>query len=249
MRDLVLAVDIGNSSCKLAIFEGDVIAQTWRLPTAALNRQIQGLLEPIQQRVSATVVGSVVSSATSVCESALQELGIAPFVVTSATRLPIRNEYATPHTVGVDRLANAVGAYVTPGAPAIVVDVGTAVTIDVLTETNGFAGGAIWAGPDLIAAALTNNTAALPQVEIQGSVNAIAKTTEEGIRAGIVFGLAGGIERLVKEVCQQLGYTPLVVATGGGARHLKGVCSVVDQFNPDLTLVGLKRIFDHNSVT
>jgi len=155
--------------------------------------------------------------------------------------VPIATSVDHPEQVGVDRLLAALAAWGDGGGPVIVIDVGTAVTVDTVDAAGRFLGGSILPGPSLAARALRQGTASLPEVDLAAAppAGAIGRDTESAIRAGLVLGAAGAVERLVAEQRRALGGQATVVATGGGLDLLRGALGCIDDVRPDLVLEGL----------
>ncbi len=253
---MLLVADIGNTNVVIGLFEGDKICGRWRLASDTRRTAdeygvfIEMLLSRAQggsDRIEAAVVGSVVPVLSDVIDSALRQNCHAPvFHVTHATPMPVANKYAKPQEVGVDRLANAVASVQLYGAPIIAVDVGTAVTLDVVSKDQEYLGGAILPGIELSAEALARRTARLPRVAPHEPHHAIGRTTVESIRSGLLHGLAGAVDRLIEEIWKELGYETKTIATGGLASSVTSRSHIVKEQNEDLTLIGLKEIYSAN---
>lgn len=141
--------------------------------------------------------------------------------------------------VGADRLANAAAAHEEFGGGCVIVDAGTAITVDAVSRDGAFLGGAILPGVRLCAAALARGTALLPELDPDRSDAAIGLTTEDAVASGLLRGLAGAVDRLVAEVGAELGETYQVIATGGDADRLAPHCDAGIELRPHLTLSGL----------
>ncbi|HSP41391.1 MAG TPA: type III pantothenate kinase, partial [Luteolibacter sp.] len=151
-------------------------------------------------------------------------------------------DYPLPAQIGADRLANAVGVLHRHGAPAIVIDFGTAVTFDVISSAPAYCGGVIAPGLGAMSAYLPGKTALLPVIELEEPAAAIGKSTAQAMLAGAVYGYRGMIREIIARIRAELGGDPKIVATGGDAaliaRGLKEIAAV----DPDLTLDGLRRV-------
>lgn len=166
--------------------------------------------------------------------------GLRPLRFPQDVPAPIGNLYQPPDALGADRLADAVAAYIEFGSPSIIVDAGTAVTIDAVGgESPAFLGGSILPGLRLAANALARGTALLPDVDVSDTGSALAASTADAIRAGVVRGLAGAIDRLVADITAQLGKPAPVILTGGDASRLCELCRTQTHLRPHLTLSGL----------
>lgn len=153
-----------------------------------------------------------------------------------------------PREVGADRIANAVGAHhLYPDDPAVIVDFGTAITVDALSARGEYLGGAIAAGIDTMATALFAATAQINRVELVAPPGAIGKSTTASVQSGIIYGTAGMVDGLVERVIKELGGHARVIATGGFALAMAVHCHRLEQVEPRLTLLGLRLIFERNT--
>ena len=161
------------------------------------------------------------------------------------TGLNIR--YENPRELGSDRIANAVAVSALYGGPAIFIDFGTATTYGVVSDKNEFLGGAIGAGLRMMNAALSNGTAKLPSIELVVPQHVIGRTTVTNIQSGILYGYIGSVEKIVAHMKKELGRPDAkVIATGGMAHLVKANSDVIDEINPNLTLEGLRLIYEKN---
>jgi type III pantothenate kinase len=184
---------------------------------------------------------SVVPTLTGEFAGALTQLaGSPPLIVDHQTDLGIVNRYREPSAVGPDRLANAVAARDLYGAPAIVVDLGTATTFDVVNARGEYLGGIIAPGIATSADVLFRRAARLQRVELAPPKRAIGRSTEESIRSGIVLGNAILIDGLVARIAAEIGAKPLVIATGGYVDLVRGIARSIEVVDLALTLKGLK---------
>lgn len=250
---MILAVDVGNTNIVLGLFSEDQLVGRWRLSsdTRRTADEYSVLIEALISRTCPQcrtdmeiVLGSVVPVLSDTIDAALRRLfACKPFHVTYATPMPVANRYGKPNEVGVDRLADAVGASLLYGAPIVIVDAGTAVTLDVVSRDNEYLGGAILPGIEISAEALAKRTARLPRVAPHEPQHAIGRTTVESIRAGLLHGMVGAIDRLIELIWQELGYETKTVATGGLASAITSRSLHVREACEDLTLVGLREIY------
>jgi type III pantothenate kinase len=160
------------------------------------------------------------------------------------TGMPIR--YDNPHEVGADRIVNGVAAYEAHGGPVVVVDFGTATTIDVISKKGEYLGGAIAPGVETSAEALFNKAARLSKVDLEAPLKAIGTNTRESVQAGLMLGEAAMVDGLVRRVWSELGTETPVVATGGLAPTMAPLCDTVSDVDVDLTLLGLHMIYERN---
>ena len=217
------------------------MVETGSLPTASLGAGLPGLIGRLQPESAS--LASVVPGATAVAWGLLGGLPEAHHLRHDTVR-GLGFDYPSPAEVGQDRLANCIGAQVMAGAPAVVVDMGTATTFDVLTA-KGYAGGVIAPGLSVMTSYLHGRTALLPELDpnsIRGGT-AIGKSTAEAMRAGCALGFAGMIERILDNLLAELATqgvpSPALLATGGTADFLPPALASRLRREPHLTLVGL----------
>lgn len=254
---MLLAIDVGNTQTTLGVFEGDKLFRTWRYSTNKdetgdeLAVTIQGLLSLANLSLS-SIDGLVVSSVVPHCTQALIEMAkchfsFEPLVVKPGIKTGLSILYENPLEVGADRIANAVGAKELFGAPAIVVDFGTATTFDVLSPAGEYIGGAIAPGVELAAEALFTRAARLSRIDLSVPPKAIGRNTQHSLQSGILLGFAGLVDSLVKKIQQENGFESKVIGTGGLVLLMKPLCETIQLVEPDLTLWGLKFIWGKNA--
>jgi type III pantothenate kinase len=222
---VIIAVDIGNSAAKAALVEGDDVHAAGRLDTAGasaadLAEGLGTLLESAPERPERIVAVSVVDRWTERLELAADELSL-PLVVAGASNIPMATALLRPDRAGPDRLLAAWAASLRHGAPVIVVDLGTATTVDVVDPDGFFLGGAILPGLGLAAESLAEGTARLPHVELELPETAIGVDTAGAIQGGIVIGHLGAVRELVTRMRSRLGEAA-APGQGGGARGQGG---------------------------
>lgn len=224
---MLLVIDAGNSDTVAGLFDGDELIAHRRIPTdhAHADRELVGVL------IGDGVDGVVVATAGPVLDAGYHA------VVTDLTGRPPIVVPAAP--VGADRLADAAAAFALVGGPCIVVDMGTATTVDVVSPSGGWAGGAIAPGIGISVAALTENADRLPVIDLHAPADAIQRDTAEAIRSGAVFGHAAMVDGLVTRFRGELGVELPVVATGGYSDVVAPHCRTVTHVDPWLTLRGL----------
>ena len=157
---------------------------------------------------------------------------------------PIALQVTEPDAVGPDRIANALAGRTLHGSPCIVVDLGTATTFDCVSKQGAFVGGAIAPGLSTAAEELFRRAARLSNVELRRPERAVARTTAENLRVGVLWGYAGLVDSLVRRMRSELGGRPKVVATGGLARMVAPECETVDLVDDGLTLKGLRLLWE-----
>ncbi|MBX7245343.1 MAG: type III pantothenate kinase [Candidatus Sumerlaeaceae bacterium] len=253
---MILVLDIGNTNITMGLFQDHRCARLWRLGSEARRTSdeysvlISSLLrrdDVDPSRLQAVVIGSVVPVLSDILDAALAAItGCAPYHVTHKAKMTVKNCYGNPREVGIDRLANAVAGVAAIGAPLIVVDFGTAVTLDVISRKREYLGGVIMPGIELSAEALARRTARLPQIATIPSSTIIGSTTVDSIRSGILNGLVGAVDHLITGIWKELGYKTRTAATGGQAPLFVKQSAHVRKALEDLTLAGLYEIWKLN---
>jgi type III pantothenate kinase len=234
-----LLIDNSNTRTKFAL--GDATALLgWRgvLPTPAISGEtLRHLLENVE--FDAVLIGSVVPEKREILRSFFD--GKCPLhLLTHESPIGIGIDYPLPAQIGADRLANAVGVYERHGAPAIVIDFGTAVTFDVVSGAPAYCGGVIAPGLGAMSGYLSRKTALLPEIELVEPPSAIGKSTVHAMQAGAVFGYRGLVKGILAEICSELSEPPRIIATGGDAALISRGVAEIACVDPDLTLDGLR---------
>jgi type III pantothenate kinase len=255
---MILAVDIGNTHIHLGLFIRGALRKTWMLASDP-NRThdeyallLRGLIGEGLPLVGAIICSVAPRLDWPLAKAIEDEFKTYPMILDDATRTGINNGYERPDEVGMDRIANAVGAYLLWGAPVLVLDFGTAITLDYLAgPVKGdplptYMGGAIMPGIEMAADALARGTARLPKVPLIGPRRVIGRTTTESIQAGLTHGYLGAIHTLVERTREEAGTMVPVYATGGDALNLRSHLPFLAGTEPSLTLIGLRQIFGIN---
>jgi len=259
---MLLAIDVGNTNIVVGVFEGATLTHSWRLLTLRertadeTGLMLTGLFQLAgidTARIDAVVMASVVPPMTPIMrEMIARYFHHKPFVVdpTSNAGMPIL--YERPAEVGADRIANAVAAHEllrkSRPLPIVVADLGTATTFDVVTAKGEYLGGIICPGPQIAADALFQRAARLPRVDVRKPSTVIGRTTIGAIESGLFYGYLGMVEGLMRRIAGELG-TPIIgVATGGLAPLVVPETSVFETVEPDITLHGLRLIWERNTV-
>jgi type III pantothenate kinase len=255
---MLLAVDIGNTQTQVGVFERDQLVHQWRLSTdaartadelALLFGELLSHAElSFSRQITGVAIASVVPKATQeLREMTLRYFGFPPVVVEPRNKTGIVVKNANPREAGADRIANAVAAHALfPGEAVIVVDFGTAINFDVVTEAGEYIGGALAPGLESTAAALFRSTARLPRVELIAPTHVIGSNTVAAVQSGIVFGAVALVDGMVDRIVDELGTAARVIATGGLASLVAERSERIEKVEPMLTLTGLRLIFELN---
>ena len=198
--------------------------------------------------ITGIMISSVVPTINYTIEHMCRDyFGIEPRLLVPGMKTGLNIRYENPRELGSDRIANAVAALALYGGPCIFIDFGTATTYGVLSDRNEFLGGAIGPGLRMMNRALSTGTAKLPSIELTLPETTIGRTTVTNIQSGILYGYIGSIERIVNQMKREMGKENVrVVATGGMAYLVAENSEVIDEINPDLTLTGLRMIYEKN---
>jgi type III pantothenate kinase len=254
MSSNLLVVDVGNSNVVLGVYRDDDLLNSWRLATARertadeygiLVRQltdgtINGALEGV-------IISSVVPPLNSTMASMIEKyFGVQPLFVEPGVKTGIAIQVDNPQEVGADRIVNCVAVHDKYGGPAIIVDFGTATTFDVVTADAKYVGGVIAPGITISAEALFARAARLPRVDIRRPPTVIGTNTVVNIQSGLYFGYLGLVDGILARMKREVAGVKKVIATGGLASLLAEESEYIEEVDDDLTLKGLKIIYDRN---
>ncbi len=242
---MLLAIDVGNTNITAALFRGDRLVRRGRIATRKpLRDLLRGMRVPLRE-VEGVILSSVVPRATASLKRALKTLGSPnPLVLGENIRAPIKNRYRVPSQVGQDRLVNGVGACFLYRAPAVVVDFGTAVTVDLVSRRCEYLGGLIVPGVGVALEALVSRAALLPEIKLSPPREFLGRDTRQSMRAGLFYGYGALCDGLVRRMKAHYAPSAKVIATGGHCRLIAPYCRTIQIVDPDLTLQGLRLIFE-----
>lgn len=251
---MIICIDIGNTNTSIGVFKGSELIRHWRIYSdkERTSDELWVILSTFffssnldLNDVTGVVIESVVPPITPIFSATIKKyLNFEPLIVNHENvGIPIL--YKNPSEVGADRIVNALSASTFYGVPCIIVDFGTAITFDAVSNKREYLGGCIFPGLEISLDALFHRTAKLPKVDIEKMEKVIGETTMESIKSGVYFGYSGVVKEIVSKMKEKLGEKTMVIGTGGYGSIFKGV-GCIDIFDPDLTLKGLKIIYDIN---
>lgn len=254
---MLLVFDVGNTNITIGVFDDVTIKATFRLTTSTARTSDEyGLLicdllknKNIQaEDITAVTIASVVPKLMhSLASGIIKYLSITPLIVGIGTKTGIKIPTGNPKEIGADRVVDAVAAFEIYGGPVLVIDFGTAITYDLITADGSFMAGVTSPGLRIAANALWNETAKLPEIEIAMPDTILAKDTVTSMQAGLVFGCIGQTEYIIKRMLREAGIEKCrTVATGGLGKIISDATDVIEVYDPNLTLKGLKIISDKN---
>jgi type III pantothenate kinase len=256
---MLLALDAGNTNITIGAFEDDVLIGRWRLRTVLAQTADEWgiLLRNLFSLASldlATVHGIIICSVVPPLDSSLARMAEVYFhtqatFVTPATDTGLKIGYDDPSEVGADRIVNSVAAFHKGGGPCVVVDLGTAITFDVVSKSGRYLGGLICPGVDLAVDALFAKTARLPLVDVREPEKLIGTNTVGSLQSGLYYGTIGMIDGILDRLLEALGPQTHVLATGGQASLISRGSKYLTEVDEDLTLEGLQLIWERNRQT
>jgi type III pantothenate kinase len=253
---MLLAVDIGNTNIAFGIFDKEQMRATWSIATdihRTADEYAVLLLNLLPREditfgdVDSVIICSVVPPLEPIFEELSQHyFGVMPLIVGPGVKTGVRISTDNPREVGADRVVNAAAAHRLYGGPVIVIDFGTATTLDAVSEEGDYLGGAIAPGIGISSEALFERASKLPRIELIAPQHAIGTNSVTAMQSGIIFGYVGLIESLVHRIRKELGGKAFVVATGGLANVIAKETKVVDVVNSHITLCGLRLVHELN---
>jgi type III pantothenate kinase len=250
---MLLAVDVGNTNTVLGIFAADQLVDSWRTKTDArstadeLALTWRGLLgeEDISGLAVCSTVPAILHEVRALADRYYPD--VPSVVVEPGVRTGVPLHYDNPKEVGADRIMNALAAHHLYGGPAIVVDFGTSTNFDVVSAKGEFLGGALAPGIEISIDALAARGARLFKVEVVRPRSVIGKSTVEALQSGLLYGFTGQVDGVVRRIIAELDSDATVVATGGLASLVMEESETIEHYEPDLTLIGLRLVFERNT--
>lgn len=250
----LLAIDVGNTNTVLGLFEGDELVRSWRVKTDARSTADEmalvfgGLLDGAPDLTGIALCSTVPAVLREMRQMlATYHSDVRTVIVEPGTKTGVPVLTDNPKEVGADRIVNTIAAHHLYGGPSIVVDFGTSTNLDVVSAQGEFLGGALAPGVEISLDALAARAAQLRKVELVRPRSAIGKNTVEALQSGALYGFAGQVDGLVRRIEEEIGAVTAVIATGGLAPIVVPESATITHHDPDLTLVGLRLVFDKNA--
>ena len=251
---MLLAIDVGNTEVTLGLFDGRHLTRSFRLSseTRRTADELALYLTQVFPELAAGgghagVIASVVPTRTpSYFEASRRLCGRDPLLVSSLIPTGVEIDTRDPQSTGADRIANAAAALRLYGAPVIVVDFGTATTFDVIVKDRRYIGGVIAPGVITGADNLIRRAARLSAFELRAPEHVVGRSTEESLQSGVYYGAVGQVDAIVRRIAAEERIRPMVVATGGLASMIAAHSETIEKVDPDLTLHGLRMIYELN---
>ncbi|MEI6108567.1 MAG: type III pantothenate kinase [Actinomycetes bacterium] len=251
---MLLAIDVGNTNTVLGLFVGDDLVQSWRTKTDSretadeLALKFRALLNESPEITGIALCSTVPAVLREMRTMLTRYYEKVPTIIVEPgikTGVPVLTD--NPKEVGADRIVNSLAAFTLYGGPAIVVDFGTSTNLDVISGKGEFLGGALAPGIEISIEALASRAAQLRKVELVTPRNVIGKNTVEALQSGAIYGFAGQVDGLVDRIVDELGgEVKAVIATGGLAGVVVPESETITHHEPDLTLIGLRLMFERN---
>lgn len=250
---MLLAIDIGNTNTVIGLYDNEKLVNHWRIKTDSqstadeLILTYEGLLQN-QPEITGISLCSTVPAVLREMRWMLQRYfhEIKTVIIEPGTKTGVPINTDNPKEVGADRIANSLAVFTRHGGPSVVVDFGTSTNFDVVSKNGEFLGGSLAPGIEISLDALANRAAQLRKVEFVKPRSVIGKNTVEALQSGALYGFAGQVDGIIERIIAEIGPVTAVVATGGLAPLVVKESKTITHHEPDLTLEGLRLVFDKN---
>jgi type III pantothenate kinase len=245
---MILAIDIGNTSTKLGVFDNENLFKHLIIPTIR-SKSADEIYASLQDELTFQFSAVIISSVVPELKESFYQLGEkyfnrTPIFVDNTFDSGLTIKYSKPENLGVDRLIAAFSAVEKYGSPVIVCDFGTAANFEVVNSKREFLGGIIAPGIQTLADSLFLKTSKLPRVEIKKTAKVIENSTISCIQSGVFYGYIGLTEGILRRMIEELGEKPKVIATGGYANLIAENCNLIEIVDENLILEGLRLIYE-----
>jgi type III pantothenate kinase len=249
--DMLLTIDIGNTTTKFGVFQGEDLIKRQTVPTIR-GKTADEIFETVKDEIKYRFRGVIVSSVVPELNEAFRSLGenhynSAVSFVDHDFDFGFRINYRPPESLGIDRLIAAYGAVKKYGQPCIICDFGTATTIDAVNSANEYLGGIITAGMNLLADALHQRTSKLPKIELSKPEKVIGTSTVAAIQSGVYFGYVGLVDGIISRIVDEMSEKPTVIATGGLVKLIAESSKMLGIVDENLMLDALRMIHSTRS--
>jgi type III pantothenate kinase len=251
---MLLAIDVGNTHTVFGVFDKKKLIADWRVSSAVsrtedeVGTQVRAFLETASikpENIEGVAISSVVPNLTEIFVlMARKYFGAEPVIVSPDLHLGIKIHYEDPHTVGADRLCNAVAGFAKYGGPLIIIDFGTATTYDVISAKGDYLGGVIAPGIETSAVDLHRRAAKLPKIELKFPKEVVGRDTVSSMQGGILYGAVDAMEGMIERIKRKVGKKVKVIVTGGYSKIIMGQSDAIDYSEPALVLHGLQLIYE-----
>ena len=253
---MILVIDIGNTNIKLGVFDGNTLKCSWRMRSDTLRTGDEYGISLMQFLKSENIErddikGSIMSSVIPQLNYTIEHMlnyytQTTPIVISPGVKTGLNLKYDNPRELGSDRIVTSVAAAKKYKPPLIVVDFGTATTFNAISANNEFLGGCILPGVKSSLEVFTSQTAKLPRIEFQKPKTVICRTTVANLQAGVIYGLVGQVNHILRQMKAEMGDENIKVIATGGLSELVADETDIDVIDRPLSLYGLKMIYDLN---